>query len=392
MSKQDQFDRAVSSLNEAALDDGLWPATSALLDVACGMRGSALVVGRGRTQADGRIFLTRFCRDGRRNADRERWYFDNYYTIDERVPRVAGLADGHVAYTAGLYTPTERKRSAAYNEALPRGGYQQGLNVRLDGPNGSSIFWNLSNSIEPDGWSSAQIALVRRLLPHLRQYVRVRHSLAAAEGLGLSIAALFDSTSVGVVRLDQAGRVVEANDPARRLLRRGDGLRSSSGFLQARLPADQKQLDALLAGALPRFGQLPVGGSVTVRRRQGRPALAVHVHPLCDSFADLGITGRAALVLVVDPERRLTVDPRLVSSALDLTLEEGRLAVALAAGDSVRDIAMATGRREHSVCFLVKTVFGKLGIAKSAELVRLVLPLATLPPGQPADDPAGADD
>ena len=132
-----------------------WPATAALLDAACGMRGSALVVGRGRTQADGRILLTRFCSDGRRNADRERWYFDNYYPIDERVPRIAGLADGHVVHIADLYTPTELRRSAAYNEALPRGGYQQGLNVRLDGPDGSSIVWNLSNSIEPDGWSSA---------------------------------------------------------------------------------------------------------------------------------------------------------------------------------------------------------------------------------------------
>ncbi|MCY4429279.1 MAG: hypothetical protein OXC11_02650 [Rhodospirillales bacterium] len=395
MSKQDQFDRVVWSLNEAALDDGLWPATAALLDFACGMRGSALVVGQGRTQADGRIFLTRFCSDGRRNADRERWYFDNYYPIDERVPRVAELADGHVARITDLYTPTELKRSAAYNEALPRGGYQQGLNIRLDGPDGSSIFWNLTDSIEPDGWSSAQVALVRRLLPHLRQYVRVRYSLAAAEGLGASIAALFDSTAIGAVRLDQDGRIVEANDPARRLLRRGDGLSSRSGRLHTLLPADQGRLDALVACALPRFGQLPASGSMTVRRRRGQPALAVHVHPLCDSFADLGIAGRAALVLVVNPESRPVVDPRLVGSALDLTLEESRVAVALAAGDSVRDIATAIRRREHSVHVLLKTIFRKLGIAGSAEIVRLVLPLATLPPpqpGRPSDDSACADD
>ena len=73
MDRQEAWDRIVLSLNEAMLDDAHWPAASGLIDEACGMKGNALVVGRGRSQEDCRIFLARFCQRGVRDSDRESW-------------------------------------------------------------------------------------------------------------------------------------------------------------------------------------------------------------------------------------------------------------------------------------------------------------------------------
>ena len=47
MSDQDAFERILASLYDAMLDEALWPATSALIDEACGMQGNALLVGEG---------------------------------------------------------------------------------------------------------------------------------------------------------------------------------------------------------------------------------------------------------------------------------------------------------------------------------------------------------
>ena len=58
MSQQDAFNRILASLHEAAFDDAQWPVTSALIDEACGMRGSALVVGKGQSQ---RVFVNVSC-------------------------------------------------------------------------------------------------------------------------------------------------------------------------------------------------------------------------------------------------------------------------------------------------------------------------------------------
>ena len=55
------------------------------------------------------------------------------------------------------------------------------------------------------------------------------------------------------------------------------------------------------------------------------------------------------------------------------------MAVALAAGQSVRVIAAATGRQANSVRFLLKQLCKKLDLAGQADLVRVVLSLAGVP-------------
>ena len=374
MSQLDTFDRILASLHDAMLDDAHWAATSLLIDQACGVKGNALVVGKGRSQEDGQIFLARFCYRGERYEDREQWYFDLYYPWDERVPRVAQLPDSRLVHITDLYTARELKTSPAYNEALPRGGFQHGLNARLDGADGSSIVWTLADSTEPDGWGSAQTRMIERLLPHIRQYVQVRQALASAEALGTSLAELLDNTRLGIIHLDRRGRILEANSRARRLLRKGDGLFDPDGFLRARLPADNARLERLLGRALPVFGdRVPGSGSMTVRRPPGRPRLAVHITPVGARQADFGRQRVAALVLVVDPASRPRVDAGLVAEALGLTPSESQVAALLAAGSSVRDIATATGRQENAVYKHLKQMYRKLGISRQADLVRLVL-------------------
>ena len=374
MSQLDTFDRILASLHDAMLDDAHWAATSLLIDQACAMKGNALVVGKGRSQEDGQIFLARFCYRGERHADREQWYFDLYYPWDERVPRVAQLPDSRLVHITDLYTARELKTSPAYNEALPRGGYQHGLNARLDGPDGSSIVWTLADSTAADGWGSAQTRMIERLLPHIRQYVQVRQVVAGAEALGASLSGLLDNTRLGVIHLDRRGRLLEANTRARRLLRKGDGLFDQGGFLRARLPADNARLERLLGWALPVFGDRVAGsGSMTVRRPPGRPRLAVHLTPVGARQADFGRQRVAALVLVVDPASRPRVDAGLMAEALGLTPSESQVAALLAAGSSVRDIAAATGRQENAVYKHLKQIYRKLGISRQADLVRLVL-------------------
>ena len=51
MSEQPAFERILASLHDAMLDDTHWPATSALIDEACGLTGKALLVGEGPQDA-----------------------------------------------------------------------------------------------------------------------------------------------------------------------------------------------------------------------------------------------------------------------------------------------------------------------------------------------------
>ena len=379
MALRDPFDRIMSSLHDAMLDDARWPAVSGLIDEACRIRGNALVVGKGRSQADAEIFLARFCYGGERREDCERWYFRDYYPRDERVPRVAQLPDSRLVPIAELYTEQELKTSAAYNEALRRGGYRHGLNVRLEVSDGCSIVWSLADGVERGAWSSAQTDMIERLLPHIRQFVEVRGAVAGARGFGASLPGLLGISRVGVICLDRRGRIVETNDRARRILLQGDGLFDQRGVLAARLPTDHVRLERLLEGALPRYGTTASGGSMVVGRPSGKPRLAVYVNPLSGAGADFVLDSVAAWVLVVDPAGLASIDMGLVAAALDLTPAQSQVAAMLAQGHGVSEIAAATGRRPSTVRVLLKQIHRRRGVSSRAELVGLVLSLSELP-------------
>ena len=144
--------------------------------------------------------------------------------------------------------------------------------------------------------------MIERLLPHIRQFARARRALVGAGALGAALAGLLDNTRTGVIHLDRHGRIVAANDHARDMLRRGNGLRDHGGFLSAWLPADTAKLERLLGRALPARGRQAVGGSMLIRRPSGLPGLTLHVSPVTVPQMAFGAPEVCALVLLVDAE------------------------------------------------------------------------------------------
>ena len=375
MSDQDAFEHILASLHDAMLDDARWPAVSALIDEACGIEGNDLMVGEG-PEDDVRARFVGVYRRGQRREDLERDYLENYHPIDERVPRFRQLPYGLLVPTKDLFTAEELNTSPTYNELLPRGGCQHALNVRLEGLDGSYIGWNLCDPVDSHGWRSARISMVTALLPHVRQFVRVRQALVGAEARNTTVTALLDNPRIGVVQLDRRGRIMAVNGRAGSILRPGDGLSDRNGMLRARAPAEQFRLERLVGDALPTSGAVAVSGSMLVRRSTVLPPFVVHVKPVGVPQPEYGARHVAVLVLIVEPGRHQHVDPGLVATTLELTPSESQVAVGLAEGKSVRDMAEATGHTEGAIYWHLKKIYRKQSISRQVDLVRLVLSLA----------------
>ena len=376
MIRQDVYERILTSLYDAMLDDTHWPATSALIDEACGITSNCLLVGEGPPD-DLRVLTVGLYYRGQRHEDLEREYLEVYHPIDERIPRFRQLPDSHLVHVKDLYTAEELKTSPTYNEILLRSQYQNGLNVRLDGPDTSHISWGLGDPVASDGWGSSEIATIKRLLPHIRQFIRVRQALVRAEAHGTTVTALLGNPRIGVLHLDRRGQIIEVNDRARSILRHGDGLSDRDGVLGALTPDDQLRLEELVAGALP-TATVTVSGSMLLGRPSGSPPFVVHVKPAVVPQPDYGARHVAALVLIVEPGSQHRIDPGLVAKTLGLTPMESRVAAGLAEGRSVDEMAGAMGHTKHAVYWHLQRIYRKLSISRQTELVRLVLPLADL--------------
>ncbi|MCY4488964.1 MAG: LuxR C-terminal-related transcriptional regulator [Deltaproteobacteria bacterium] len=390
MINHETFERILSSMHEAALDDRRWSAASALIDDALGVHGHCLAVVDFSCPENLQVYLAEFCYRGRQDHELEREYVQVYMPIDERVPRFMRLPDSQPVHMTNLFTAAERKTSLVYNELAPRMHAQNSLNVRLDGPDGANIYLGVLDPVVGNDWSAPQLELIGRLLPHLRQYVRVRQVLAGSGALGASLTELLDTTGAGIIQLDPRGRIVNVNDSAGRLLRVGDGLVDHDGFLFAGTPGDNIGLQKLLSRALPPFRVQGVSGSIMVRRQFAPSPLVLHVNPVDGRKTDVRAWPVAALVLVVDPVSWPHIDPAMVGQALGLTEMESRVAVLLAEGMSVRKIAARMGRKESTIRAHVKHMFAKHGVSRQAELVRLVLSLANAPEREATGEAASA--
>ena len=379
MNALETFDRILVMLHRAALNDVHWPAATALIEEAGGANGNLLMVGEG--SYDRRCSFFQYFYRGEPRQDVARAYFDDYFARDEGPPRLGERPLGRLVHVRDLYTERELRTSVAYNEGWRRAKGQNGLIARLDWPDGLRFAWALGDPVDSSGWQADQLQLIESVLPHVRQFVRVRQALVGADALSAGLAGLLDNSQIGVLHLDRRGRVLAANSPAQDILRRGDGLSDRDGALHASLPADHGRLQRLLKRALPVLGNgdPPAGGSMTVQRPVLRSRLEVHVHPVDAAQTDFGGRRVAALALVVDPESRPRIDPVRLSVLLGLSPSEARVSALLAEGRPVREIAATAGFKESYVRWLLKQVYKKQGVSGQIALVQRVLTAYAFP-------------
>lgn len=184
---------------------------------------------------------------------------------------------------------------------------------------------------------------------------------------------MLQQSGIGIVQLDERGRIVAAADTALRILRRGDCLFDRDGLLHARSAPDNAVLQQLLARALPPRGERGAGGSMSVKGPGVVPGLMVHISPVGQDNTGFGARRTAALVLLAEPASPNRVDPALLKATLGLTPVESRVAAQLAEGKTVRDMARTMTRSENTIRWHLRRIYDKHGISREVELVLLVL-------------------
>ncbi|MGE3850039.1 MAG: helix-turn-helix transcriptional regulator, partial [Gammaproteobacteria bacterium] len=214
---------------------------------------------------------------------------------------------------------------------------------------------------------------IEALQPRLARAVKAQLRIVSAElDQGLH-AQVLDRLATGVLVLDETGQILFANAAARALCGPRRALHCVGGRLVSGDDRQAARLQALQKAALTRQGTQ--GGSVLLRGATGE-TLAVTVDPCPAARAH---AGGAAFVFVTSPRGQGRAWQRQQLEALfRFTPAEAKVAMHLARGLTLPQIATECGTTYESVRFTLKRVYDKAGVHKQGELVALLN--AAVPP------------
>lgn len=211
------------------------------------------------------------------------------------------------------------------------------------------------------------------LVSQLRRGTELSARIGATEIERALYSRVMDRLSVGVVILDEAGRVVRCSSAAEAALAARDGIQLQAGRLRAASAREDRDLQAAIRAALQQGDARPASRGLSLGRPSGGRSLGVIVQPVpAGGGSGLAASARVA-VYIRDPEASAEVEGELVRQLFDLTPAEAAVARRLTAGLSLEDAASSLDISRNTARAHLRSIFSKSGITRQTELVRLML-------------------
>lgn len=281
------------------------------------------------------------------------------------------LRDGLVASDA-LCAPRDIARSDYYRELLRPLEIEHSLGFLLEHqPDGRSAVLTLNRSRRAGPFEAGQLALARRLLPHLRNAFALLREFEGLRTDSDDARELFEPLSCAAAAVDRSGRVLWANAAARAMFAEaGPIARDREGLLRLATAND----DAALRRALAEVVANPHATrrlAVRDTRRAVLATLSVLPWRRGDWLACDPTTPAALLVLHAATVTRLDAAAR-IGALLGTTPAESRL---LEAFHATGDLGLATARlglRPTTARAHLKSALRKSGARRQGRLLQLI--------------------
>lgn len=355
----------VNGLYDAALAPELWQ--SAVNDIADAIHAHTshvMAVDR-RDGAEPVNVLAR------QDPEAIRAYMADFFPIDIRVPRMDAARPGRLVRDPDVWTAEEKRASPVYQDfQRPQKmfhitGSQLGI--------GNHMTWYGVSRERDDPFDAAELEFIARIVPHVRQALRLSCVLAEFRARDRLLGGLWAEAGRGVLILAPTGEVTFANALAEEMARNG-----TIALRRNRLRFHEAGLNGLLAANLSTLAA-------------GRPSPAAHVAGLTTGpyGEQVGVrfvsvpapaapdytAGAALAVLLVPLAREAAPSETEVAqfaSLFGLTLSEQRVLGAVAGGEDLAAHARGRGVSLDTVRKQMKTVLAKSGCRSQKDLLRLL--------------------
>jgi DNA-binding CsgD family transcriptional regulator/PAS domain-containing protein len=268
--------------------------------------------------------------------------------------------------------------SEYYNDFLKPQDIHSCIMVRLAVRGTKTAAINITRSRRRGQFDFADLELARSLHPHLLRAFDLGQKLATDRALNGGLKAVFDASPHGLFLVEADGRVRRMNAAGEGMAMAHRGLRVAGGRLMAIDPAAGRVLQTLVSRAASRDAGVRTGGSISVPTARGMVPLSATVAPVSTDALSVLDTHLMAIVCITDLEAGVRLPEQRLRDLFGLTAAEGRLALALFEGETVREAAQTLHISRFTAQNHLARVFEKTGTNRQAVLIKLMMQVVGL--------------
>ncbi len=233
---------------------------------------------------------------------------------------------------------------------------------------GDSSLRLLIDRVETDAPSTELLEIVG---PLVARAWRLTDALAASQRHQAWTATVLERLGTGVLVLDSAGRVLQANDAARRRLAEQNEISVARGAIRANSALLQRSLAEVLARASRFDGRGAATENMLLPRgdKDGPLELLVVASP---RFAD-GNPEAVAVALVFDPRQQEENPGEVLARRFRLSYEEMQVVSLLLHGHDIPAISGTLDVPHPAVAACLRNLYEQIGTTRQVDLVKLLL-------------------
>ena len=286
-----------------------------------------------------------------------------------------GIAKDKVLTLSDVMTEAEWHSCRYYTDWCKGVNIEHILAVDVMTDNGCSYGWRITRPAAAGAFESTHLDVVRMLVPHLKRVLNMQLNLHRDRQVISLYGRATAQLMMGVVILDQTGKLVEANPAATTILNVGDGIRVNNGALEAVYANDNRRLQRLIRDALlsPRLESVSMTEGMSITRQSGQLNWGVVVQSISPDEWTEGKQRPSVAVFLRDTTGKAEPPVKLTQQLFHLTPAETAVATHLSNGMSLEEAAEALGIKPNTARAHLRSIFSKTGVRRQTELVRLFL-------------------
>lgn len=293
-------------------------------------------------------------------------------------------------YTSNLMTNLPWGKVVSLDECIPYRSLEQTelyrycmapidiyhmIGVDLRNANGQRFSLRVCRPKSADNFKQPERDFLELLANHIQRAVANGMQLIQLDKERKLYSSTFARQSVGIITLDERGKIVSRNAVADNLIRERDGLSVVNDQIYIDSPTARGKLNGYIdAVATAQRSQEPAPtNALAVERPSGKPDLELLIKPMMiDKTVEPGHTPHM-IVFINEPERSYEIDTRILMSLYNLTKAEVALSKLLAEGANLDQAAAELGIARNTARAQLRSIFAKTGVSRQSMLVSLIL-------------------